>query len=323
MLLTVLLARVDLAGSFCGVDYLIIDEFALISRITYEQYLRPTLADREGWALFCSTPRGFNHAYDYYKYGKSEEFPEWASWRFPSTESPYFKDDLNELKRTLTKETFRQEILCEFQAYQGRVLPVDRFQTVRKDVKYDSSRPVYAGVDPGYRQSHVVICQLHNETDRFADIHQIDEISLTNSTTQQLADAMKAKPYHYTAIFGDPAGSGTNLHSGRSDWQLFSENNLKVTIKRDAVTRNVVSGVSHMRTWFEDADGRAHIFLNPSCKESLSSYENYHYPEHKAEQSLKHEPVKDGREHACDALRFMIVNLFPMRNNKAGMVDFV
>ena len=308
---------------YTGIDYLIIDEFALISRNTYETYLRPTLADRQGWALFISTPRGFNHAYDYYKYGQSDKYPEWMSWRFPSTDSPYFKDDLDELKRTLTKETVLQEIMCEFQSYQGKVLPVDRYQTISKDVKYDPSKPVYAGVDPGYRQSHIVICQLHNETDRFAAIHQIDEISLTNSTTEELAQAMKAKPYRYTAIFGDPAGSGTNLHSGRSDWQVFLDYGLRVKIKRDAITRNVVSGVTHMRKWFEDANGKTHFFMHPSCKESLASYENYHYPEHKAEQSLKHEPVKDGREHGCDALRFMIVNLFPIRNNKAGMIDFV
>ena len=34
------------------------DEAALIPKNTYEMYLRPTLADRKGWALFTSTPRG-------------------------------------------------------------------------------------------------------------------------------------------------------------------------------------------------------------------------------------------------------------------------
>lgn len=301
-----------------------IDEFALISRNTYETYLRPTLADRQGWGLFISTPRGFNHGYDYYKYGKSDEYPEWDSWRFPSTLSPYFKDDIDELKRTLTKETLLQEIFCEFQSYQGKVLPIDRFQSVTDKVKYDPNKPVYAGIDPGYRKSHVVICQLHNETDRFADIHQIDEITLTNSTTQQLIDAMKAKPYHYTALFGDPAGSGTNLHSGISDWALFLKSNLRVTVKRDSATRNVVSGISHIRRWFEDAAGCTHILIHPKCKESISNYENYHYPEHKNDSSLKHEPKKDGiNDHGVDALRFMIVNLFPIRNNKAGQIDFV
>ena len=44
-----------------GIDYLIVDEAALIPQNVYEMYLRPTLSDREGWALFISTPRGFNY----------------------------------------------------------------------------------------------------------------------------------------------------------------------------------------------------------------------------------------------------------------------
>ena len=49
-----------------GLDWLIIDECALLPKRIWEQYLRPTLSDRQGWALFVSTPRGFNWVYDLY-----------------------------------------------------------------------------------------------------------------------------------------------------------------------------------------------------------------------------------------------------------------
>ena len=54
-----------------GVDYLVIDEAALIPRSTFEMYLRPTLADRQGWCLFTSTPRGFNYLHKLSEYGQS------------------------------------------------------------------------------------------------------------------------------------------------------------------------------------------------------------------------------------------------------------
>lgn len=41
-----------------GIDCLIIEEAAKIRKIVWEQYLRPTLSDREGWALFTTTPEG-------------------------------------------------------------------------------------------------------------------------------------------------------------------------------------------------------------------------------------------------------------------------
>jgi hypothetical protein len=306
-----------------GIDYLVCDEMALIPRNTFEMYLRPTLSDRQGWALFCSTPRGFNYLHKLYEFGKSEEHPDWESWRFPSTLSPYFKDDHEELKRTLTKETYLQEILCEFQSYAGKVFPLDRTTQIREDVQYDPSKPVYAGIDFGYRHAHAVIVQLHNKDKNFADVHQIDEVSLQNTRTEEFATKIKSLGYEFTGIWGDPAGSGTNLQSGISDIQVFANQGLRVSVKRDAVTRNVVSGVSHVRRWFEDANGEPHFFIHPKCQKSIESYENYHYPEHREDQTLRHEPKKDGKfDHACDALRFLLTNLFPMKNRHAGVIDF-
>ena len=307
-----------------GIDYLIIDEAALIPRNTYEMYLRPTLADRQGWCLFISTPRGFNYLHKLYKdFGKNPEFPDWESWRFPSTLSPYFKDDVEELKRTLTKETYRQEFLCEFQSYQGKVYPLDREKQIREDVTYDPSKPVYMGLDFGYRHSAAIIVQLHKREKNFAEIHQIDEVNLQNTRTEEFARKINSLGYEFTGIWGDPAGSGTNLQSGISDIAVFKANNLNVKIKRDAVTRNVVSGVSHVRRWFEDANGDPHFFIHPKCKASIEAYENYHYPEHREDQTLRHEPKKDGKfDHHCDALRFLLTNLFPMKNRHAGVIDF-
>tara|TARA_R100000808_G_scaffold5166_1_gene15902 strand:- start:4597 stop:5793 length:1197 start_codon:yes stop_codon:yes gene_type:complete len=306
-----------------GIDYLICDEMALIPRNTFEMYLRPTLSDRQGWALFCSTPRGFNYLHKLYEYGQSTEYPEWQSWRFPSTASPYFKDDHEELKRTLTKETYLQEILCEFQSYAGKVYPMDRFSQVTEKAKYDPSKPVYVGLDFGYRHSAAVIVQLHNQQKNFADVYQIDELNLQNVRTEEFARKLNSLGYTYTGIWGDPAGSGTNLQSGISDIAVFQKNSLKVNVRRDAVTRNVVSGVSHVRRWFEDANGDAHLFINPKCKASIEAYENYHYPEHRENQTLRHEPQKDGKfDHHCDALRFLLTNLFPMKNRHAGVIDF-
>ena len=91
-----------------GIDFLVIDEAAAIKKIVWEQYLRPTLSDREGWCLMTTTPRGYNFVHSLWERGQSKEFPEWESWQNPSHESPYFKDDITELKRTLTLETYEQ-----------------------------------------------------------------------------------------------------------------------------------------------------------------------------------------------------------------------
>lgn len=306
-----------------GIDYLVIDEMALIPRSTYEMYLRPTLADRQGWALFCSTPRGFNYFEKIYQYGQSEEHPEWESWQFPSTSSPYFKDDIKELERTLTRETIQQEFFAEFTSFSGKVFPMDRFKQVSKTLRYNPNLPTYATMDFGYRNAHCAIIQVDNKSDGLPTIYQIDEIALKDTKTEDFARLIKALPYHIVAYFGDPAGGGVNIQSGMSDISLFAKMGMQVRYRKDAITRNVVNGVSHVRRWFEDANGDTHFFIAKRCKKSIEAYENYRYPTHKEDQRIKEEPLKDGRfDHANDALRFGICNLFPIRSRMAGVIDW-
>jgi len=55
----------------------------------WTKYIRPTLADFNGWAQFGSTPEGKNWFYDLYMIGQDPERTDWASWRFPAWANPY------------------------------------------------------------------------------------------------------------------------------------------------------------------------------------------------------------------------------------------
>ncbi len=299
-----------------GVDYLIIDEAAAIKKTIWEQYLRPTLSDRNGWALMVSTPRGFNYFEKLYRFGQDPLYSDWDSWQHPSTESPYFKDDIDELKRTLTRETYLQEYQSAFTSFSGKVYPFDRSTQVRT-VRYKPHLPTYVGIDFGFRQPGVVVCQVDNSKSQdFPDIYQIDEIAMEeNIKTEELARRVKSFPYRINGYYGDPAGGGVNAQSGISDIEIFKRMGMLVKYRRDSMTRNVVNGVSHVRRWFEDANGDPHFFVDKKCKGSIQSYENYRYPEKKEDQRIKEEPLKDGRfEHICDSLRYLFINQFPIKS---------
>lgn len=301
------------------------DEAALIPKQTYEMYLRPTLADRQGWALFTSTPRGFNHFEQWYRYGKDKNYPEWESWQVPSWESPYFKDDIEELKRTLTHETFLQELGSEFTSFAGKVYPFDRQTQIQKNLKYNPALPTYVGIDFGYRHSFAVVLQCDTSGPGLPTVYQIDEVSMKNTKTEDFGKMISQLPYHVTAYYGDPAGIGTNLQTGMSDFAVFSKQfGIRIHSRRDKLSRDVANSVSHVRRWFEDANGESHFFVASRCKESIQSYENYRYPTHKEDQALKEVPLKDGRfDHCADALRFFFVNYSPIKSNKAGTIDWL
>ncbi len=61
-----------------------------------------------------------------------------------------------------------------------------------------------------------------------------------------------------------------------------------------------------MRARLKRADGEARLLIHKRCKKLIESMTMYHYPADKIESMV---PVKDGYDHAADAMRYMVVNL--------------
>jgi|TARA_Y100000310_G_scaffold140825_1_gene140252 hypothetical protein len=307
---------------------MIIDEASKIPQRTWEQYLRPTLADRKGWAAFVSTPEGFgNHFHDLYQRGQDTSYKEWESWQFPSWESPYFKDDIEELKKTLTKETFEQEFGGSFVSYAGKVYgDFSRESNVRSDLKYNPELPLWASVDFGYRQPSVGYYQIDTVNGQEV-IYLIDEISHeTEVTTTDLIKMMKAKPYGVRGVdrfVGDPAGGQRQSQSGETDIQQFAKAGMRINFKKDKHSRSIVNGVNHVRNFIKSADGTVRFFVSDKCTGHIQDFENYRYPERKDQRILKEEPLKDGfYEHGNDEMRYFFINYFPIKRKKAFLFDF-
>ncbi len=72
-----------------GLSGAILAEAAKMKSIVWTKYIRPTLADFNGWSLHTSTPEGKNHFYDLWRLGQDPSNPDWASWRMPSWVNPY------------------------------------------------------------------------------------------------------------------------------------------------------------------------------------------------------------------------------------------
>lgn len=105
-----------------GLDYLIVDEAALVRETAWTQELRPALSDREGGAMFISTPRGQNWFWRAYLLGVDPERADWQSWRFPTSTNPVIKaSEIEAARELLPARAFEQEYLAEFLADGGVV----------------------------------------------------------------------------------------------------------------------------------------------------------------------------------------------------------
>lgn len=104
-------------------DGAVCDELADWKPHVWGEILRPALADREGWAIFIGTPKGINLFYELYT--QAQNNPNWgtAMYRSDETRLEHLKEsEIEEMKLEMSKNEFRQEMLCDFSAATDDVL---------------------------------------------------------------------------------------------------------------------------------------------------------------------------------------------------------
>jgi len=98
-----------------GLDFVVLDEAALIKEEAWTNSLRPALADKKGEALFASTPKGRNWFWRLYERARQSDNGEWKAWSFPTSSNPYIDPSEIEAARELLPElVFLQEFLAQF-----------------------------------------------------------------------------------------------------------------------------------------------------------------------------------------------------------------
>ena len=308
-----------------GCDLVILDEASKIPNLKriWEMYIRPTLSDKKGRAIFISTPDGYGTFYELYLRGKTE--PGWYSFNSPSWHNTFaFPDgeedpDLQEARQTLSKEVYEQEYKAEFTSLSGRIYgDFTRHDNVC-NFNYIHGLPVYLSIDFGYRMPCALFFQVVKEVDGLEHVYLIDEIThKTNMRTLDLVNAIKAKNYRFARVFGDPAGYQVQASVGMGEAEIFYQmTGYRVYSVRDNASRNINSGISHVRNFILSANGTRRFHVSEKCQGIIEDIESYRYPDTKDGKELKEAPLKDGiSDHGCDALRYFFINRFPIKNSK-------
>jgi len=105
-----------------GLDGVVFDEAAVMNAMVWELVIRPALADKQGWALFISTPQHFNWFYDLWARGQDDAYPDWASWQLPTWDNPFIAEgEIEAARGEMTEEDFEQEFGASFTAVGGAV----------------------------------------------------------------------------------------------------------------------------------------------------------------------------------------------------------
>ena len=289
-----------------GLDYLIMDEFADIDPEAFFEVLRPTLADRQGKAMFIGTPKGIaNWAYELYQ--MEEEYPDaWKSFQYTTIDGGNVtEDEILAAKRDLDERQFRQEFMATFETYTGRIYySFDRKQNVVEALNPDTS-VIYIGMDFNIDPMSAVIAIRQGDS-----LYVIDEIRMFSSNTTEIVEEIKTRyPKTKTFIYPDPAARQRKTSAaGATDLTILS--NAGFVVKAPNAHTPVRDRINAVNSRLCASNGIRHLFIAGKCKYTIEGLERHTYKEGSTQ------PDKDsGYDHMMDALGYMVDYMFPVRRD--------
>jgi predicted phage terminase large subunit-like protein len=125
---------------------LVLDEYADMKPMVFEEILRPALADQKGHCLFIGTPKGRNHFYELFKYAELKGDETFDAWHFTSYDNPLIDpEEIDIAKKSMSTYAFRQEFLASFEALGSEMFKEDWVKFYTNDTKGDGD--YYIAID--------------------------------------------------------------------------------------------------------------------------------------------------------------------------------
>jgi len=208
----IMLAGADNPDSLRGIylDGVVLDEVAQMKPQAWREVIRPTLSDRNGWAIFIGTPKGINMFYDIWT--ESQDDPSWYKVMFKASETGLVpEEDLLAAYKTMGESQYSQEYECNWAANNSDVVMdyVDVTNAMNRSYGFDDFRfrPIVIGVDPArFGNDKTAICVRQGL--------QLLELKVwENIDTMAIADLVQRYANHYRpeAIFVDSVGIGAGV----------------------------------------------------------------------------------------------------------------
>lgn len=147
-----------------GPSLFVFDEFAYCAQESWEQVVRPAIADKEGKGLFLSSPWGKNHFYHAFLRGAhwlrepealALHHHHYSSYLIPTAEVGTVKpEELAEIKKTTLPDVYAQEFECRFLGEVGLVIP----EFINRPWPEGNLLPTAAWEE--FRQNTIMFCSL-------------------------------------------------------------------------------------------------------------------------------------------------------------------
>lgn len=299
--------------------------------------VRPMLTTTRGWAMFASTPHGFNHFYDLAERAKRTQ--DWEFFTGPSITNPLFtQEEYSSAKESMSEPEFAQEILAEF-----RDITSDRVYTSygahNKQIQnpfaitgeqVSPNLPIWIFCDFNLApiawlmaQEHKKHIHVFNEVYIPRTIDQFEAPRLLVSKLMRIPNVQQMQLY----ITGDATGKATQRTSHKSDYDVLigflQSKGFRPHLKTPTVNPGIKDRVTTVNARMLSASGETFVTINPTMAPELDI--DLTRTAWKKTETPTLDPGPEGiRTHPSDALGYGICTLAPTEvRGQTGLVRVV
>lgn len=295
----------------------VFSEYAISNPKAYE-FVRPILAENQGWALFPYTPRGRNHGFSLYSDLMDDEgsFAELLT----CNDTGHMTDTALALeKREMSAGLYLQEYFTSWDyGSEGSyyVREMNKAQTDGRicDVPYDPMLPVWVSWDLGMADSTAL---WFLQIGPGGQLRWIDYYESSGEALRHYVEIIKGKPY----IYGDnlilPHDAAVReLSSGVSRAQTLTELGCPNRILK---IQPLMDGIEAVRVGIAKS-----VFDKGRTEQGRACLTGYHKERDEKNDCWKVKPVHDWSEHGASSYRYMVqaVNAGFCSMGWGGTVDY-
>jgi hypothetical protein len=282
-------------------DGLVLDEYGDIDPRAWPEVLRPSLADRAGWAVFIGTPKGRNAFHDIHK--EAQDNPAWYSLVLRASESGLLRQsELDDMRRQMSADQYDQELECSFDAaIRGSIYRTElqEMETSGRicSVPYDPAVPVWTAWDLGIGDATAIFCaQVVGR-----EVHIIDYHEDTGQSLPQYVDWLNARPYRYGIDLLPHDAGARELGTGKTREELLRANGRKVRVLPRQDVDDGINACKMLlsRCWFDRA-------RTERARECLA---HYHRDFNDKMGVFRDAPIHDWSSHCADSLRTLAMGI--------------
>jgi hypothetical protein len=287
-----------------AMDYLVIDEAGFVDKKLWTEVCRPALSDKQGGAMFITTPQGKN-SWIYELWAGAHAQDNWKSFQYTTLQGGnVLPEEIEAARNELDEKSFRQEYEASFEQYSGSIYyNWDASIHIRKqDKEFKKNEILHVAMDFNVSPLVAAIARINGN-----EISVIDEISMEGSNTFEMAEELINRyPDNRIWVYPDASGQARKTSSNTSDHHILR--NSGFTLKVKSINPPVKDRIAAVNASLKATDGSVKLSVDPKCRNLIKCISAQTYKE-----GTQVPDKSSNLDHMNDAVGYLVHWINPIR----------